>query len=453
QFQLNSANSQGGAIWTNRISMDVVNSEFYQNIVTADNDDMLGIGGAIGLNGDSAYVVEFNIANNTFIGNLATTEGDQIALFQSTDNPTDITETNLFLANNAFFSFDPDSEAGQVVIENESNGSITSNGGNFFNASVDDFTLDATDIFDEAAFEGDFFVEAEEFDRPLIDLTPLLGTALVDGGVVTSETPTTDRIGLPRDMSPDIGSREIQGTVVDVAVNSGIHNTLVSVLGTAGLVTTLQGDGPFNVFAPTDDAFAAVPDTVLQRIVGDIQNCLTPTLTYHVVGEATDDGIVLSPEIVDGDVETAPTLQGETLGLEANSDLVVEVTHFAGVSNVILANLIANNGVVHVIDEVMVPEAVVNTCLNPNSVEDLQASGIDLTIFPNPVVEELQINALDASIRDFEVSLIDSYGRFLSTYQFGNGSHDIDMSGLPTGNYTLLFIVEGEMYSTQIIKQ
>ncbi|MEO0790892.1 MAG: fasciclin domain-containing protein, partial [Bacteroidota bacterium] len=329
------------------------------------------------------------------------------------------------------------------------------NGGNFFNEAPDDFTLDATDVLEEFALEDEYFVSPLELERELINLSPLPNTDLVDGGVTTAETPTEDRSGTARDANPDIGANELLGeTVVDIAVNSGIHNTLVSVLGTANLVTTLQGDGPFTVFAPTDDAFAAVPEEVLNTILANVEGCLVPTLTYHVVvndEQGDGNGVITSPELRIGDIETATTFQGEELAF-VEEDEAVSVTHFAGSSNIVLADLVAKNGVVHVLDAVMLPQAVVEGgCLT--SVEDLTDSGLDLSIFPNPVVEKLEISAQDPSIGNFEMSLIDGLGRFVSTYSLGNGSHEIDMTSLPAGNYTLLFIVEGEMYSTQIVKQ
>ncbi|MEL6802618.1 MAG: hypothetical protein AAFO91_02395, partial [Bacteroidota bacterium] len=234
QFQINGATQQGAAIYGSGVSVDATNNEFYQNLVSGDADGV-GIGGAMGLNGDSARILNFNVINNTFVGNAAVTEGDHIAVFQDLLNPTDITETNLFLTNNAFFSF---GVAGAVVVEENANGAIFTNGGNFFNEAPDDFTLDATDVLEEFALEDEYFVSPLELERELINLSPLPNTDLVDGGVTTAETPTEDRAGNTRDANPDIGANELLGeTVVDIAVNSGIHNTLVSVLGTANLVT------------------------------------------------------------------------------------------------------------------------------------------------------------------------------------------------------------------------
>ncbi|MEL6668480.1 MAG: fasciclin domain-containing protein, partial [Bacteroidota bacterium] len=202
--------------------------------------------------------------------------------------------------------------------------------------------------------------------------------------------------------------------------------------------------------------FAAVPEELLNEIVANVDECLVPTLAFHVVvndDQGDGNGVITSPELRTGDIETATTFQGEDLTF-VEEDEAVSITNPAGSSNIVLADLVAKNGVVHVLDAVMVPNAVLtNPVCGPTSVEDISNSGLGLSIFPNPVVEKLEVTAQDASIDNFEMSLIDGLGRFVSTYSLGNGSHEIDMTSLPAGNYTLLFIVEGEMYSTQLVKQ
>ena len=101
-------------------------------------------------------------------------------------------------------------------------------------------------------------------------------------------------------------------TVVDIVVNSENHNTLETAVIAAGLAETLSGDGPFTVFAPTDDAFAALPDGTLDAVLAD-NDMLTAILTYHVVGSTA-----LSTDLMDGMAVT--TLNGEDVTVTINMD-------------------------------------------------------------------------------------------------------------------------------------
>ena len=135
---------------------------------------------------------------------------------------------------------------------------------------------------------------------------------------------------------------EVSKTIVDIAVEDGRFGTLVTALQAAGLVDTLAGDGPFTVFAPTDDAFAALPDGVVAGLLEDIPS-LTEVLTYHVVA-----GSVLAEQVVG--LDSATTLQGE--------DVIVKVVNGAVMideAKVVITDIIGSNGVIHVIDSVMLP--------------------------------------------------------------------------------------------------
>jgi len=124
-------------------------------------------------------------------------------------------------------------------------------------------------------------------------------------------------------------------TVVDVIVSSEDHNTLETAVGAAGLVETLSGEGPFTVFAPTDAAFEALNDGVLETLF----------LTYHVLGST-----VLSSDLSDG--QTATTLQGADITVTINDDGV-----FINDAQVTVADIETDNGVVHVINAVLIPPA------------------------------------------------------------------------------------------------
>jgi len=128
--------------------------------------------------------------------------------------------------------------------------------------------------------------------------------------------------------------------IVDTAVSAGTFNTLATALKAAGLVDTLKGPGPFTVFAPTDAAFAKVPADQLQALLADKAK-LTAVLTYHVV-----PGVVMSKDVKPGMVKT---VQGSNL----------TVTTMGGVkvnnANVTAVDIVADNGVIHVIDTVVLP--------------------------------------------------------------------------------------------------
>ncbi|MDJ0925082.1 MAG: fasciclin domain-containing protein [Acidimicrobiia bacterium] len=133
-------------------------------------------------------------------------------------------------------------------------------------------------------------------------------------------------------------------TVVEVAINNSF-TTLVTAVEAAGLVETLQGDGPFTVFAPTDDAFAALPEGTLDSLLADPE-ALAEVLTYHVV-----PGKVLAEDVVA--LSAATSVQGSDIAIEVVDGGVV----LNGSANVIATDVEASNGVVHVIDAVILPPA------------------------------------------------------------------------------------------------
>ncbi len=129
--------------------------------------------------------------------------------------------------------------------------------------------------------------------------------------------------------------------IVDTAVAAGSFKTLVTALQAAGLVDTLKGKGPFTVFAPTDDAFAKIPKADLDALLKDKAK-LTAVLTYHVV-----PGKVLSKDIKPGKVKT---VQGSELTIATAGGVTVDG------AKVTSADVMADNGVIHVIDTVLMPK-------------------------------------------------------------------------------------------------
>lgn len=130
--------------------------------------------------------------------------------------------------------------------------------------------------------------------------------------------------------------------IVDTAKSAGSFNTLVTAVQAAGLVDTLKGPGPFTVFAPTDEAFAKVPKDKLDALLKD-KAALTKVLTYHVVS-----GKVMAADVKAGAVKT---VQGSPLTISMNGGKV-------GVDNaqVVKADVLADNGVIHAIDTVVMPK-------------------------------------------------------------------------------------------------
>jgi transforming growth factor-beta-induced protein len=134
-------------------------------------------------------------------------------------------------------------------------------------------------------------------------------------------------------------------TIVDIAVEDGRFTTLVTALEAAGLVETLSGEGQFTVFAPVDDAFAALPEGTVESLLQDPQGALTDVLLYHVV-----DGKVMAEDVVD--LTAAPTLQGQDIAVAVDGDGQVFLN---GTVQVIITDVEASNGVIHVIDGVLIP--------------------------------------------------------------------------------------------------
>jgi len=131
--------------------------------------------------------------------------------------------------------------------------------------------------------------------------------------------------------------------IVDTAVAAGSFSTLVKAVQAAGLVETLKGAGPFTVFAPTDEAFAALPAGTLDAVLKDKAK-LTSILTYHVIA-----GKVMAKDVVGLNGKTAKTFQGGDLKIDTTSGVKI------GGATVITADVEASNGVIHVINKVLLP--------------------------------------------------------------------------------------------------
>jgi uncharacterized surface protein with fasciclin (FAS1) repeats len=145
--------------------------------------------------------------------------------------------------------------------------------------------------------------------------------------------------------------------IVENAVNSKDHTTLVAAVKAAGLVDTLEGAGPFTVFAPTNEAFAALPKgTVATLLKPENKDKLTAVLTYHVLpGRLTATDIAGKIDAMGGKL-TLKTVQGEDLTFRRSGPMHLTVTDAKGdVASITIADVLQSNGVIHVINKVLIP--------------------------------------------------------------------------------------------------
>jgi uncharacterized surface protein with fasciclin (FAS1) repeats len=144
--------------------------------------------------------------------------------------------------------------------------------------------------------------------------------------------------------------------IIDNAVNSADHTTLVAAVQAAGLVETLKGEGPFTVFAPVNDAFAALPaGTVDTLLMPENKDQLVAVLTYHVIAGKIAAADLIKAITDAGGTYTAATVQGGELTFTIEADMVKITDGAGGVATVTIADVMQSNGVIHVIDKVLLP--------------------------------------------------------------------------------------------------
>jgi uncharacterized surface protein with fasciclin (FAS1) repeats len=151
--------------------------------------------------------------------------------------------------------------------------------------------------------------------------------------------------------SPSPSESMAAADIVDTAVAAGDFTTLAAALTAAGLVDTLKGTGPFTVFAPTDDAFAKLPAGTVDTLLKDPKGDLTQILTYHVV-----PGKVMAADVVKLDGQKVKTVQGGELTVGVEGDKVTLTDAAGNTVNVTTVDVPASNGVIHVIDGVLMPK-------------------------------------------------------------------------------------------------
>lgn len=205
-----------------------------------------------------------------------------------------------------------------------------------------------------------------------------------------------------------------KSTVLDIIVNSPDHETLEAAVRAAELVETLNGEGPFTVFAPTDEAFAALPDGTLDALLADPMGQLTSVLLYHVVGSKA-----LSSDLSDG--QEIETVNGQKVTVTINADGV-----FINNAQVTVENLEADNGVVHVINAVLTP-----------SVGTDDRDQVEASIYPNPVRNMLNYNVSTSTDKPVNVSIIDVNGKILQRIMNTTTNNSIRLEQYPAGSYIL----------------
>lgn len=222
-------------------------------------------------------------------------------------------------------------------------------------------------------------------------------------------------------------------TVVDVIVDSPVHNTLEAAVLAADLAGTLSGEGPFTVFAPTDDAFAALPAGTIDALLADPQGLLTEILLYHVVGAE-----VLSSDLSDG--QTAMTLNGQDLTVSITNDGV-----FINDAQVIVADIVTDNGVVHVIDAVLLPST--------SSTGDISRELASINVYPNPASNEIFVKTENLDISDARFIIYDIQGRQQFISRESNDTFQMDISLLESGMYILEYRSANKAFQKKFIKQ
>ncbi|MGJ8610547.1 MAG: fasciclin domain-containing protein [Octadecabacter sp.] len=159
--------------------------------------------------------------------------------------------------------------------------------------------------------------------------------------------------------NPMVGGAEMlaQQNIIENAVNSPIHTTLVAAVTQAGLVDTLSGPGPFTVFAPTDDAFGLISDETLGALMMDENKAqLTQILTCHVVGAEVFFDAIAGMIADDDGAHAVTTLGGCVLNAQMDGDNITLTDENGRVATVTIADVDQSNGVIHVIDRVLLPK-------------------------------------------------------------------------------------------------
>ena len=191
----------------------------------------------------------------------------------------------------------------------------------------------------------------------------------------------------------------------------------------------MSGTGPFTVFAPTDAAFAAVPTATLNTLLADPNGLLTDVLLHHVVGAAA-----LSTDLSNG--QQVPTLFGDNVLVTINNG-IVSIDN----ATVIVADIEATNGVVHVIDAVLVPATLGLNNINNTTIG----------VYPNPVSDVLRFN-LGQTTSNATYQVFNQTGALVLSGNFNSTSTSISVEDLQSGLYTVSVLENNKMSSVRFVK-
>ena len=216
---------------------------------------------------------------------------------------------------------------------------------------------------------------------------------------------------------------EIPETVVDIVVESEAHDTLEAAVVAAELVDTLSGEGPFTVFAPTDDAFGALDEGVVSDLLADPTGALAEILKYHVVS-----GLYMAADLTDA--LQLKTLQGDSITIFIlGGDVLID-----GTAKVTAPDIESQNGVVHVIDQVLEPVLT--------SVRNMEFEHGSVSVYPNPASEMVTLNFSLNKAGNITVQLFDILGKQvknmdLGTAYEGENQYQLHVGNLANGIYIL----------------
>ncbi len=212
-------------------------------------------------------------------------------------------------------------------------------------------------------------------------------------------------------------------TVLDIIVASPDHNTLEAAVIAAELDGALAGEGPFTVFAPTDDAFAALPEGTVEALLEDPTGALAQILLYHVVGAKA-----LSTDLSDGQMIT--TLEGTDVTVK-----IMDGKVYINEAMVTVADLEADNGVVHVIDAVLLPATT--------GIQDKIVEVEGVSVYPNPAREFVNIRYNIVNESNVTLEMYDMTGKQVgyqnegNTYE-GEYTTEFPVNTLESGMYLLI---------------
>jgi transforming growth factor-beta-induced protein len=257
----------------------------------------------------------------------------------------------------------------------------------------------------------------------------VLAVVLAACGPQATPTPAPEPTPMPEPTAVPTEEPEMSKTIVDIAVEDGRFTTLVAAVQAAGLVDTLNSEGPFTVFAPTDDAFAALPAGTVEGLLADIP-ALTDVLLYHVV-----PGKVMAADVVGLNGQSAETaLAGKSISIKVDGDKVILNDNV----NVIITDIEASNGVIHVIDSVLMPPS------DEAMSEDAMSEKMDIV---DTAVADGRFTTLVAAVQAAElVDTLKSEGPFTVF-----APTDDAFAALPAGTLDSLLLPENKQQLTDIL--